>query len=90
MSVQECSSKLLSLDWLKGKSPLPGGATTYTGCISCDELLSELAEVKHGRVFVKRGGGRGRGRGRGRRGRGRGRGRSRDKNFDPKMSFDGF
>jgi hypothetical protein len=28
---QECSSKLLKLDWLKGKSPLPGGETGYTG-----------------------------------------------------------
>jgi hypothetical protein len=28
---QECSSKLLKLDWLKGKSPLPGGETAYTG-----------------------------------------------------------
>lgn len=85
---EECCSKLLSLDWLKGKSPLPGGSTSYTGCISCDELLSELSDVKHGRTFVKRGGGGRRGRGRGRRGRGRG--RSRDKNFDPRMSFRDF
>jgi hypothetical protein len=30
---QECSSKLLKLDWLKGKSPLPGGDTAYTGAL---------------------------------------------------------
>jgi len=88
--MQDCSSKLLSLEWLKGKSPLPGGSTSYTGCVSCDELLNELSEVKHGRTFVKRGGGGRRGRGRRGRGRGRGRGRSRDKNFDPKMSFRDF
>lgn len=85
---EECSSKLLKLDWLKGKSPLPGGETAYTGCLSCEEFLMELCEVKHGRTFVKRGGGgrRGRGRGRGRRGRVRGRG----KDVDPRMTFDRF
>ncbi|KAF6259333.1 DNA topoisomerase [Scenedesmus sp. NREL 46B-D3] len=62
-AAAECSSKLLRLDWLKGKSPLPGGDTEYTGCLSCEEFLMELCEVKHGRIFVKRGGGGGRGRG---------------------------
>jgi DNA topoisomerase-3 len=88
--LQECSSKLLCVEWLKGKSPLPGGSTSYTACVSCDDLLNSLCEVKHGRTFVKRGGGGRRGRGRGRRGRGRGRGRGRDKNVDPKMSFRDF
>jgi hypothetical protein len=65
-------------------------AAAAAGCMSCEEFLMELCEVKHGRTFVKRGGGgrrgRGRGRGRGRRGRGRGRG----KDVDPRMTFDRF
>ncbi|KAI8468313.1 MAG: DNA topoisomerase [Monoraphidium minutum] len=86
---QECASRLVALDFKKGAAPpslLPGGGTAYTGCVACDEPLAELCEVKHGRTWVKRGGGGRRGRGRGRRGRGRGRGRD----IDPKMSFDGF
>jgi DNA topoisomerase-3 len=66
----------------------PAAAAAAAGCLSCEEFLMELCEVKHGRTFVKRGGGgrRGRGRGRGRRGRGRGRG----KDVDPRMTFDRF
>ena len=65
----ECGARLLELDWRKGHSPLQGEQTAYTGCIACDDFLRSLSEVKHGRAFVKRGGGgRGRG-GRGRRGR---------------------
>ena len=85
--MQDCDSKLLVLDWKKGKAPLQGDQTEYTGCVVCDELLQPLCEVKHGRSYAKRpsrGGRRGRGRGRG---RGQGRGRKAE---DPRMSFRDF
>jgi DNA topoisomerase-3 len=81
--LQDCGAKLLQLEWRKGSSPawLEGGTTSYTGCISCEDVLTDLCEVKHGRTWVKRGGGGSGGRGWGGgwwgwgRGRGRGRGR---------------
>lgn len=79
----ECDSTILEVDFNKKTTPLKDGATLYTGCILCDELLHSLVEVKHGKSFFKRlGTSRGRGRG-GYRGRGRGR-------ADPKMSFRDF
>ncbi|GBF93668.1 DNA topoisomerase [Raphidocelis subcapitata] len=96
-ACEECGSRLVSLDFKKGAAPagLPlAGGTAYSGCVACDDALSALCEasggffvdVKHGKAWAKRGGGRrGRGRGRGRRGRGRGRA-----NVDPRMTFDGF
>jgi DNA topoisomerase-3 len=83
---EECESALLEVDFSKNDSPLPGGATKHVGCLLCDELLLGLVEMKHGKAFGRRPGGRGRGRGRGRRGRGRGRGRGED----PKLSFRDF
>ena len=83
--MQACDSKLLLLDWKKGKAPLKGNETEYTGCVVCDELLQPLCEVKHGKSYAKRpsrGGRRGRGRG-----RSRGRGRKAE---DPRMSFRDF
>ncbi|XP_050236391.1 DNA topoisomerase 3-beta isoform X2 [Mercurialis annua] len=82
----ECDSTIIEVDFNKNTTPLEDGATLHSGCILCDELLHSLVEVKHGKSFFKRTGGRGRGkggRGRGRGGRGRGRG-------DPKMSFRDF
>lgn len=88
-TCDECSCRLLELDWRKGSSPLEGGETQYSGCVACDDFLRGLCEVKTGSTWVRRGGGgssgRGRGRGRGRHGRGRGGPRG-----DPKMSFRDF
>ncbi|CAG9467801.1 unnamed protein product [Pedinophyceae sp. YPF-701] len=86
---EDCGSKMMSLDWKKGKVPAAWGSedgaeTRHTVCIVCDDDAAELCEAKaSAKVWVRRGG---RGRGRGRRGRGRGRGR----NVDPRMTFDGF
>ncbi|KAF5192263.1 Dna topoisomerase 3-beta [Thalictrum thalictroides] len=82
----DCDSTLLEVDFNKKTTPLSDGATLHIGCILCDELLHSLVEMKHGKSFYKRMGGRGRGRGKG---RGRGRGRS-SKREDPKMSFRDF
>lgn len=84
----ECESTILEVDFNKKTTPLKDGATLYSGCILCDELLHSLVEMKHGKSFFKRMGGRGRGRGRG---RGFGsRGRGGRKQMDPKMSFRDF
>ncbi|KAJ8771316.1 hypothetical protein K2173_026493 [Erythroxylum novogranatense] len=58
----ECDSKIIEVDFNKNHTPLPDGATFYTGCILCDHLLHSLVEVKHGKSFFKRLGSRGRGR----------------------------
>jgi hypothetical protein len=51
---QECSSRLLELDFKKGQSP-PGleldGGTQYTGCVACDEALRDLCEVSGQGVY---------------------------------------
>ena len=75
---------MLRLDFRKGASSLPDGATDITACVICDEQIAKLCTAKHGRSYVNRRhrGGRG---GRGRRGRGRGR-----KNEDPLLSFRDF
>jgi DNA topoisomerase-3 len=76
-TCDECGLRIATFEFNKLKSPLPDGATTYTGCIACDDLLNGLTELVTGRTTnlklvrqnrFKRGGGRGRGRGRGRRG----------------------
>ncbi|KAL9411416.1 hypothetical protein AB3S75_045083 [Citrus x aurantiifolia] len=85
----ECGSKIIEIDFNKKTTPLADGATLHTGCILCDELLHSLIEVKHGKSFFKRLGGRGRGRGAGR-GAFKGRGRGTGKGVDPKMSFRDF
>lgn len=85
---KECGAALLHLEWKKGHRPsaLAGSEDeAVTGCVVCDDVLSALCEVKHGRAYLKRAGAR-RGRGRGRRGRGRGRGQR----VDPLMSFHAF
>lgn len=72
---EECGSSLLKIQFNKNETPLKDGATEYSGCIMCDELLKGMLEIRSGRnkhVSLVRH--RGRGRGRGRRGRGRGRG----------------
>ncbi|KAK1389826.1 DNA topoisomerase [Heracleum sosnowskyi] len=84
----ECESTILEVDFNKKTTPLEDGATLYTGCILCDELLHSMIEMKHGKSFFKRMGGRGRGRGRGRGHTSRGRGGR--KQLDPKMSFRDF
>lgn len=84
----ECGSSLMELNWKKGSIP-PNIAnihdeTVWEGCVVCNNQISSLCEVKHGKAFVRRAG-RG---GRGRRGRGRGRrGRAVGKNQDPLLSF---
>ncbi|KAH9679958.1 DNA topoisomerase 3-beta [Citrus sinensis] len=85
----ECGSKIIEIDFNKKTTPLDDGATLHTGCILCDELLHSLIEVKHGKSFFKRLGGRGRGRGAGR-GAFKGRGWGTGKGVDPKMSFRDF
>ncbi|KAJ0035522.1 hypothetical protein Pint_25587 [Pistacia integerrima] len=85
----ECDSTIIEVDFNKKTTPLDDGATLHIGCILCDELLHSLIEVKHGRSFFKRLGGRGRGRG-ARRGGYKGRGRNIGKMVDPKMSFRDF
>ncbi|KAK1591975.1 hypothetical protein Q3G72_016967 [Acer saccharum] len=85
----ECDSTIIEVDFNKKTTPLDDGATLYTGCILCDELLHSLIEVKHGKSFFKRMGSRGRGRGGGRGGH-RGRGWAAGKRVDPKMSFRDF
>ncbi|KAH9649478.1 DNA topoisomerase [Citrus sinensis] len=85
----ECGSKIIEIDFNKKTTPLDDGATLHTGCILCDELLHSLIEVKHGKSFFKRLGGRGRGRGAGR-GAFKGRGRGTGKGVDRKMSFRDF
>ncbi|KAL6185655.1 hypothetical protein ACLB2K_041785 [Fragaria x ananassa] len=81
----ECDSTIIEVDFNKKTTPLEDGATLYSGCILCDELLHSLVEMKYGKSFFR--GSRGRGRG-SRRGRGRGRGTG--KMVDPKMSFRDF
>ncbi|XP_015887107.3 DNA topoisomerase 3-beta isoform X1 [Ziziphus jujuba] len=88
-SCPECDSKIIEVDFNKKTTPLEDGATLYSGCILCDELLHSLVEMKHGKSFFKRMASRGRGRGRGGVYRGRGRG-STGKKVDPKMSFRDF
>ncbi|KAK1293901.1 hypothetical protein QJS10_CPA16g00506 [Acorus calamus] len=83
----ECESTIIEVDFNKKTTPLKDGATLHVGCILCDKLLHSLVEMKHGKSFFRRGGGRGRGRGRGRGGR---RGRGGGKYEDPKMSFRDF
>ncbi|XP_020684389.1 DNA topoisomerase 3-beta isoform X2 [Dendrobium catenatum] len=82
----DCDSLIIEVDFNKKTTPLSDGATLYSGCILCDELLHSLIEMKHGKSFFSRGRGRGRSRGRG----GRGRARGGSKNDDPKMSFRDF
>ncbi|XP_074383430.1 DNA topoisomerase 3-beta isoform X6 [Apium graveolens] len=84
----ECESTILEVDFNKKTTPLEDGATLYIGCILCDELLHSMIEMKHGKSFFKRTGGRGRGRGRGRGHSLRGRGGRKQQ--DPKMSFRDF
>ncbi|KAL6009564.1 DNA topoisomerase 3-beta-1 [Asimina triloba] len=81
----DCDSTIIEVDFNK-KTPLSDGATLYVGCILCDELLHSLIEMKNGKSFLKRVGGRGRGRGSS---RGRGR-RGSGRHEDPKMSFRDF
>ena len=73
----------MKVEYKEGKSKLSDDKLEASGCIFCDNELSQLVE-KHHAVLMRRraqgGGGRGRGRGRGGRGgRGRGRGRKAPK-----------
>lgn len=86
----ECDSNIIEVDFNKKTTPLKDGATLHRGCILCDELLHSLVEMKHGKSFFKRMGGRGRGRVRGKGRGGYGRGRGGKKQQDPKMSFRDF
>ena len=82
----ECGSQSLAVfDFNKTKTPLPDGATTYTGCIVCSDVINSLSEVSLGRTKnmqivrqerAKRAAGRG--------------GRGRRPPRDPKMSFSDF
>ncbi|KAI6242762.1 DNA topoisomerase [Aphelenchoides fujianensis] len=80
---RDCGALHVSAEYKEGKSKLPDGATTYSGCIFCDheqgKIGDEVLNLKHAHLSkdpVLGGGRRGRGgRGRGRGGsRGRGRG----------------
>jgi hypothetical protein len=83
----DCGSQSLAVfEFNKTKTPLADGATSYTGCIVCSDVINALSEVSLGRTKnmqlvrkerAKRAAGRGGGRG-GRRPR------------DPKMSFSDF
>lgn len=84
-SCEDCGSTHLSVEFHKDKSPF-SDATTYTGCVVCDDILNHITSSRQGRfkhAKLSRRGGR-RGRGRGRRGRGRG------KKSDLLMSFSDF
>jgi DNA topoisomerase-3 len=83
------TTRILTIEFNKLKTPLPNNETVYRGCICCDSFLNNLTENLTGRsinltvlrqIRHKRGA-NGRGRGRGRGGRVRG---------DVKMSFSGF
>jgi len=81
-ACSECDAQLMKVEYKEGKSKLSDDKLEATGCIFCDQELSQLVE-KHHAVFMKRrnlqqGGGRGRGRGRGG-GRGGRRGRKAPK-----------
>ncbi len=41
---EACTSSLLSVEWKTGHAPA-GTDGTFTGCIACDDLLSELCQV---------------------------------------------
>ncbi len=83
-SCSECEAQIMKVEYKEGKSKLSDDKLEATGCIFCDQELSQLVE-KHHAVFMKRRGGgagrggRGRGRGRGGRGRGKGRKVAKDK-----------
>ena len=83
-SCGECEAQIMKVEYKEGKSKLTDDKLEATGCIFCDQELSQLVE-KHHAVLMKRRnlpgagrGGRGKG-GRGRGGRGRGRGRKAPK-----------
>lgn len=80
----DCDSTIIEVDFNNKTTPLKDGATLYSGCILCDELLHSLLEMKHGKSFGRRSRRRGRGRGRG------GRSRGNRVKQDPKMSFRDF
>lgn len=95
----ECEERLITVEFNKLKSPLPDGQTTYTGCIVCDDFLSNLTEIVAGRTInitvlrqmkarrmAAMKGRKGR---KGGRGGGRGRGKRRNK-ADILMSFEDF
>jgi len=69
-----CEARQLEINFNKNDIPaFLKGVTEYTGCIFCDELLSEMAEEGYSKTkhsMFRRGRGKGRGRGRGK-GRGR-------------------
>ncbi|KAF4673363.1 DNA topoisomerase 3-beta-1 [Perkinsus olseni] len=81
---ESCGSKLLSIEFNKGKSPLPDAVESITGCLVCDEALNSQVESSFARLSKRHGGGKGKG---GRRGKGRGGKRA---NVDVRMTFDGF
>ena len=44
---EECSTKLLSAEFLSGKAPEAlNGETKHIGCIFCDEVFAKLVSVK--------------------------------------------
>ena len=70
-ACSECDAQLMKVEYKEGKSKLNDDKLDATGCIFCDDELSQLVE-KHHAVLMKRraqpgAGGRG---GRGGRGRG--------------------
>ncbi|GFY93088.1 DNA topoisomerase, type IA, core [Actinidia rufa] len=65
----ECDSTIIEVHFNKKTTPLKDGATLHIRCILCDELLHSLVEMKHGKYFSRRMGGKGRMRGKGRSGK---------------------
>jgi len=74
-NCEECGLRKALFEFHNLKTPLPDGATTRLGCISCDDILNALTEIVVGRsmhidLVRQQRAKRGRGRGRGFRGRG--------------------
>ena len=61
-------SHLMRVEFKKGLSPLPGGATKHTSNFCVDQVLQSMVRVYHGSEHLKASGRGGRGRGRGGRG----------------------
>ena len=84
-ACSECEAQLMKVEYKEGKSKLSDDKLEATGCIFCDQELSQLVEKHHAVLMRRRAqagggrGGRGRGRGRGRGGRRGGRKAPKDK-----------
>lgn len=82
----DCGCTMMTVDFNKNTTPLPGGATAYTGCPLCDEVIN--SQCREGTTRITYGkktyGGR---RGKGAKGGG---GRGGKKRPDPRLTPHGF